>query len=111
MNLFKMFDAGINGMISFSNFPIRIFTLLGLLLAIVSFIYLFIPIISYFFFPERANPGISTLIVAIFFFSGIQLLFLGVVGEYIAAIHRQVRKPKKNVIIKELINIKNDIDE
>ena len=46
------------------------------------------------------------LIVAIFFFSGIQLLFLGVVGEYIAAIHSQVRKSKKNVLIKELINIK-----
>ena len=57
------------------------------------------------FFPDRANPGISTLIVAIFFFSGIQLLFLGVVGEYVAAIHRQVRKPKKNVIVKEFINI------
>lgn len=105
MGLFKMFDVGINGIISFSNFPIRIFTIIGLLLATISFLYLFIPIISYFFFPDRANPGISTLIVAIFFFSGIQLLFLGVVGEYVAAIHRQVRKPKKNVIVKELINI------
>ena len=35
------------------------------------------------------TPGISTLIVAIFFFSGVQLLFLGIIGEYIAAIHRQ----------------------
>ena len=50
-------------------------------------------------------PGISTLIVAIFFFSGIQVLFLGIVGEYIAAIHSQVRKPKKNIIVKEKINI------
>ena len=104
MNLLKMFDAGINGIISFSNFPIRIFTLIGILISVSSFIYLLIPIISYFFFPSRADAGISTLIVAIFFFSGVQLLFLGVIGEYIAAIHRQVRKPKKDIVIKEIIN-------
>ena len=107
MNLFKLFDLGINGMISFSNFPIRIFTFFGIIISVVSFIFIFIQFFSHFFLEGRMNiPGISTLIVAIFFFSGIQLLFLGVVGEYIAAIHSQVRKPKKNVIIKELINIK-----
>ena len=39
-----------------------------------------------------APHGIITLIVAVFFFSGIQLLFIGVIGEYIAAIHSQVRQ-------------------
>ena len=53
IGLFKMFDVGINGIISFSNLPIRIFTIIGLLLATISFLYLFIPIISYFFFPEE----------------------------------------------------------
>tara|TARA_Y100001970_G_C14206215_1_gene844157 strand:- start:144 stop:1100 length:957 start_codon:yes stop_codon:yes gene_type:complete len=111
MNLFKMFDVGINGIISFSNFPIRIFSIFGFILAIGSFLYMFIPIFTYFFLPERnVGAGISTIIVAIFFFSGVQLLFLGIVGEYIAAIHRQVRKPKKNVIVKELINCDKDQD-
>ncbi len=106
MNLFKLFDLAINGMISFSNFPIRLFTFFGILISLISFIFIFIQFFSHFFLDGRMNvPGISTLIVAIFFFSGIQLLFLGVVGEYIAAIHSQVRKPKKNIIIKELINI------
>ncbi len=111
MNLFKMFDVGINGIISFSNFPIRIFSIFGFILAIGSFLYMFIPIFTYFFLPERnVGAGISTIIVAIFFFSGVQLLFLGIVGEYIAAIHRQVRKPKKNVIVKELINCDKNQD-
>ena len=111
MNLFKMFDVGINGIISFSNFPIRIFSIFCFILAIGSFLYMFIPIFTYFFLPERnVGAGISTIIVAIFFFSGVQLLFLGIVGEYIAAIHRQVRKPKKNVIVKELINCDKDQD-
>ena len=106
MNLFKLFDLGINGIISFSNFPIRIFSIFGFIVALLSFIFILIQIFSHFLFTGRMDtPGISTLIVAIFFFSGVQLLFLGVVGEYIAAIHKQVRKPKKNVVVKELINI------
>ncbi len=106
MNLFKLFDLGINGMISFSNFPIRIFTFFGILISSVSFLFILIQFFSHFFLEGRMNvPGISTLIVAIFFFSGIQVLFLGIVGEYIAAIHSQVRKPKKNIIVKEKINI------
>lgn len=105
MNLFKLFDLGVNGIISFSNFPIRLISIFGIILALFSFIFIFIQIFSHFLFPERMNtPGLSTLIVAIFFFSGVQLIFLGIVGEYIAAIHKQVRKPKKNVIIKEKIN-------
>ena len=105
MNLFKLFDLGVNGIISFSNFPIRIFSIFGFVVAFLSFVFILIQIASHFLFSGRMDtPGISTLIVAIFFFSGVQLLFLGIVGEYIAAIHKQVRKPKKNVLVKELIN-------
>jgi hypothetical protein len=44
------------------------------------------------FFRALAPPGIPTLITALFFFSGLQLFFFGVLGEYISAIHFQVRK-------------------
>ncbi len=109
MNLFKLFDLGINGIISFSSFPIRIFSIFGFIVAFLSFLFIIIQFISHFVFSDRMDtPGISTLIVAIFFFSGVQLLFLGIVGEYIAAIHKQVRKPKKNVLVKELININQE---
>ena len=54
---------------------------------------------------RMGTPGISTLIVAIFFFSGIQLLFMGIIGEYISAIHSQVRKSKNSVVEKEKINL------
>lgn len=106
MNIFKLFDLGMNGLISFSIFPIRIFTIFGILISLISFLFILIQFFSHFFLDGRMNiPGISTLIVAIFFFSGIQVLFLGIVGEYIGAIHSQVRKSKKNVVVKELINI------
>ena len=50
-----------------------------------------------------AEPGIPTLIVALFFFAGIQIFFVGLLGEYIRAIHGLVRK-KPIVIEQERIN-------
>ena len=52
----------------------------------------------------NVSAGIPTLIVALFFFSGVQLFFLGVLGEYIGAIHSQVRT--QNIVVEdELISI------
>jgi hypothetical protein len=55
------------------------------------------------YFRQLAEPGIPTLIIAVFFFSGLQLFFFGVLGEYISAIHFQVRK-RPLVIERERIN-------
>ncbi len=98
-----LIDNAINGLISFSNIPMRICLFVG---AIISTISVCFSIYSFFvalLLPKAAQPGISLLIVAIFFFFGITLFFLGVVGEYISAIHSQVRK-KPLVIINEKIN-------
>ncbi len=106
MNILKLFDMAINGIISFSNFPIRVFTVFGILITLFSFVFILIQIFSHLFIDGRMSiPGISTLIVAVFFFSGIQLLFLGVVGEYVSAIHSQVRKSKKKVVERKKINL------
>ena len=106
MNILKLFDMAINGIISFSNFPIRIFTVFGIIITLLSFIFIIVQIISHLFIEGRMSvPGISTLIVAVFFFSGIQLLFLGVVGEYVSAIHSQVRKSREKVVERKKINL------
>jgi len=60
-------------------------------------------IVSLVFFRELAPPGIPTLIVALFFFGGVQLFFLGVLGEYVSAIHAQVRR-RPLVIEEETLN-------
>jgi glycosyltransferase involved in cell wall biosynthesis len=97
-------DLGLNGIISFTNFPLRIAMLAGLSISILSITYAFIELIlGLIFFRRFVAPGIATIIVSIFFFSGIQLFFLGVIGEYIGAIHSQVRK-RPLVIERETIN-------
>ena len=105
MRLLKLIDLGLNGIISFSNTPIRIFTLLGILVSLISFLFIILQILTYFFTDRMGVPGITILIVSIFFFSGLQFLFFGIIGEYIHAIHGQVRRPPKFVIEQEKINI------
>ncbi len=45
--------------------------------------------------PTNALPGIPTIIVSLFFFGGVQMFFLGLIGEYVLSIHGQVRKIPK----------------
>ena len=105
-SILKLFDMAINGIISFSNLPIRVFTVFGIILSLISLLFIIIQMFSHIIIEGRmGTPGISTLIVAIFFFSGIQLLFMGIIGEYISAIHSQVRKSKNSVVEKEKINL------
>ena len=104
LKLYQLFDIAFNGMISFSNVPMRGAIVLGTLISITSLTYaIIVLIINIVFYRVIAPPGIATLITALFFFSGVNLLLLGLLGEYISAIHSQVRK-KPLVIEKETIN-------
>ena len=103
-NLYGLIDAGLNGLISFTNVPMRLCMFAGFFLAAVSIAYAVITFVAtLIWFKGVAPPGVPTLTVALFFFSGINLFFLGVLGEYISAIHFQVRK-RPLVVERERIN-------
>jgi polyisoprenyl-phosphate glycosyltransferase len=103
-NLYGLIDQGLNGLISFANVPMRIMMIIGLLVAILSLCYALIQVIMFLFWGHKlAQAGIGTLIVGMFFFNGILLFFLGLMGEYICAIHSQVRR-RPMVIERERIN-------
>lgn len=102
--LYHLIDQGLNGLISFTNIPMRFCMGLGLLAAGFSLLAAVATTAAHLAYAGAlAPPGIPTLIVAVFFFSGLQLFFFGVLGEYIAAIHFQVRK-RPMVIERERIN-------
>jgi hypothetical protein len=76
----------------------------GFGVAALSILYgLYALFINLIYYQGFAQAGIATLIVAVFFFAGLQLFFFGVLGEYISAIHFQVRK-RPLVIERERIN-------
>jgi len=92
----KMLALAIEGITSFSVKPIRFIVLLGIvsvLLSLGAFVY---AIISYFF--GTVEPGWTSLIVSIWFLGGVQLISVGLIGEYIGKIYMEVkRRPRYNI--------------
>jgi glycosyltransferase involved in cell wall biosynthesis len=102
--LLRMFEQGLNGIVSFSGAPIRLALIAGFVFSGLSLLYsMSILLLLLFGVLKSGQAGIPTMIVALFFFGGVQLFFLGVLGEYILAIFNQVRK-RPLVIERERIN-------
>jgi hypothetical protein len=101
---YHLIDQALNAIISLSNVPMRLCMFFGFGIAMLSILIGFFGLImNVIYYQQIAPVGIPTLIVAVFFFSGLQLFFFGVLGEYISAIHFQVRK-RPLVIERERIN-------
>jgi len=98
-----LIDFAINALINHSHLPIRFCTYLGLLLSGLSFVGALVYICLKLFVWPAQLPGLAAVIFLVLFFSGIQIFFLGIIGEYVGAIHSQVRR-KPFVVIKEKIN-------
>lgn len=102
-NIFHMLEQGLNGLVSFSGAPLRVALILGVSISFLSLSYSLIIFLLTLFGFVKSEAGIPTLVIALFFFGGVQLFFLGILGEYIFAIFNQVRR-KPLVIIRELVN-------
>jgi hypothetical protein len=102
-SIVDLLDQGLNGIISVSSVPTRLALALGVLMAIVSMGYAFFTFFVSLIFGSPAQAGIPTLITGLFFLNGIVLATLGLLGEYILAIHAQVRR-KPMVVERERIN-------
>ncbi len=86
-----MTDQALNAIFAFSRAPMRFCTLSGLVIAIACILFSLFSVFLYFLTPDPAPRGTTTIIVSLFFLSGVQLLFIGMLGEYITSIHNQVR--------------------
>jgi polyisoprenyl-phosphate glycosyltransferase len=103
-NLPRLIDQALNGIFSFTSVPMRICSFLGLGMAALCFLYAMVSVGMWFFSPDLAPRGTVTMIVALFFLSGIQMAFIGILGEYVTSIHAQVRK-RPLVVERERLNM------
>lgn len=87
-----LLDQAINGLVSTSRVPARIALVFGFLLSLVGILGGVATVVLSLTTHQQISPGIPTLIVAVFCFSGFQLLFLGLIGEYVLSIHSQIRR-------------------
>ena len=100
-NILIYFETAINAIIGHSTMLLRLSTILGIIIMIFCFLLIITYIALKIFYGVKV-PGITTLIVLTSFFAGIQMIFLGIIGEYIAKIFDQVIQ-RPLVIENELI--------
>lgn len=89
------------GITSFSVMPLRLASTVGVTLALLAFAYAVVVLVDKLFFNESV-PGWPTVVVSIMFFSGVQLLFIGILGEYLARIYDEV-KGRPPYIVAEVV--------
>ncbi len=99
----KMLRLAFNGITGFSDSPLKLATRLGFIVCIVSFLMIIYGLYGY-FFDKNTVPGWASLIISITFLGGVQLLCLGIIGEYISRIINNVRERPLYVIDKETVN-------
>ena len=88
----SLIDQAINGFVATSRVPARLALLGGFILSLLGVGYAIVTALLVLFTPISVTAGIPTIIVGIFLLGGVQLLFLGLIGEYILSIHGQVRR-------------------
>jgi hypothetical protein len=109
-SLFDLFDQAVNGFVSTSRVTARLALLVGFIFAFLALLGAVATFFSFLINRGDIPVGIPTLIVTMFFFGGLQLLFLGLLGEYILSIHGQVRRTPPMFEV-ERINFENDIKD
>jgi len=102
-NFYTLYDIAMLGITNFSKVPLRIAAMLGFAASIVSLIFALIYLIYKIVFWNSFPVGAAPLVIGLFFFASVQLFFIGILGEYIGAIHTQVLK-RPLVVEKERIN-------
>lgn len=92
-NFLNLLSLAIEGIVSFTTFPLKIATLIGIFTSLCAFIYMIYVIIKAILFGDPVS-GFPTLLSIMLFLGGIQLLALGIIGEYIGRIfHETKRRP------------------
>ncbi|MGK5086058.1 glycosyltransferase [Bdellovibrionota bacterium FG-2] len=101
-NFYTLYDIAMLGITNHSKVPLRIATMAGFAMSAISLLIAVGFFVAKLVFWSRFSLGLAPILIGTFFFSSVQLFFIGVLGEYIGAIHTQVLK-RPLVIEKERI--------
>jgi len=102
-NFYTLYDLAMLGITNFSKVPLRLATMVGFLAATLSLLVAVGYLIYKLLFWQNFAIGTAPMVIGLFFFASVQLFFIGILGEYIGAIHTQVLK-RPLVVEKERIN-------
>ena len=109
-NLYKLYDAAMLSVTSYTKVGLRLATIAGSFCALVSiivaFVYLIMKLLYWYNFPA----GMAPLLIGMCFLGSVQIFFIGLVGEYILSINSRVMK-RPLVVEEERINFDGEQDE
>jgi glycosyltransferase involved in cell wall biosynthesis len=106
-NFYTLYDLGMLGIINLSKVPLRIVTFSGFVCAAVCILVAVSYLVYKLLFWNRFSVGMAPLVIGIFFFSSVQLISVGILGEYIGSIHTQVQK-RPLVVERERVNFEHE---
>jgi glycosyltransferase involved in cell wall biosynthesis len=108
-NFYSLYDMVMLGIVSYSKIPLRVASISGFILSILSLIIAFFYLILKLLYWNNFNAGTAPILIGIFFFSAVQLFFLGILGEYIGTLLTRVTD-RPHVFEKKRINFDVDIE-
>jgi polyisoprenyl-phosphate glycosyltransferase len=102
-DFFSLYDVAMLGVTNHSKVPLRLAAMAGFAISVLSLLVAIGYLVAKLLFWDQLQLGLAPLLIGIYFFGAVQLFFIGVLGEYIGAIHTQVHK-RPLVVEKERIN-------
>jgi polyisoprenyl-phosphate glycosyltransferase len=102
-DFFSLYDMAMLGITNHSKVPLRLAAMAGFAISVLSLLVAIGYLVAKLMFWDQLQLGLAPLLIGIYFFGAVQLFFIGVLGEYIGAIHTQVHK-RPLVVEKERIN-------
>lgn len=93
----KLFSYAVEGFVSFTTAPLKISTILGVIISVISLVSAAIIILQTVIY-GKAVPGYASTITAVLFMGGIQLLSIGILSEYISKIYLEIKNRPKYII-------------
>lgn len=102
-NFYTLYDIALLGITNHSKVPLRLAAMLGFVMSAVSLLIALGYFVAKLIYWDHFSLGIAPLVIGLFFFSSVQLFFIGILGEYIGSIHTQVMK-RPLVTEKERVN-------
>ncbi|MGA3091380.1 MAG: glycosyltransferase family 2 protein [Terriglobales bacterium] len=109
-NFYSLYDMAMLAITNLSKVPLRMVTFSGFVGALVSVLVSLAYLVYKVIFWSRFSVGIAPLVIGVFFFLSLQMLFMGIIGEYIGTIHTLVQK-RPLVVEQERINFEYDPGE
>lgn len=106
-NLFRYMNIALNDMVNTSRLPLRMATFIGMIVATVSFVIAIFYLLLKLMYWEQYDIGMATMVIGLFFIGAVQIMFIGIVGEYVGEILLRM-SDKPMVVEKDRLNFDSE---